>query len=308
MARGLQADNARLADVLERIAALLEAQKADPFQVRAYRNVGRMLVSLPVPVGDVLREGGSEGLMRLPGVGPSLAATIREYLETGGVGMLRRLEGAVSPEDLFTTVPGIGEALAQRIHRTLDIESLEDLEVAAHDGRLATVPGFGPRRTRAVREELSSMLRRSIRRLVGGAAAAGSGPSGLPGLAPDVRTLLEVDAEYRRRAEAGDLRTIAPRRFNPQRRSWLPIFHTRRGPWSMTALYSNTALAHRLGRTRDWVIVYYERDGLEGQCTVVTELRGELAGRRVVRGRELECASHHATETGQFTPPADHAA
>jgi DNA polymerase (family X) len=214
----------------------------------------------------------------------------------------------VSPEDLFTTVPGIGETLAQRIHRTLDVESLEDLEVAAHDGRLATVPGFGPRRTRAIREELSSMLRRSRWRRVGGVAATGSELSGIPGPAPDVRTLLEVDAEYRRRAEAGDLRTIAPRRFNPQRKSWLPIFHTRRGPWSMTALYSNTALAHRLARTRDWVIIYFERDGLENQCTVVTELRGELAGRRVIRGREAECLTHHASETGQVPPPADRAA
>jgi hypothetical protein len=53
-------------------------------------------------------------------------------------------------------------------------------------------------------------------------------------------------------------------------------------------MFSNTATAHRLDRTADWVVVYYERDGDEGQCTVVTETRGPLAGRRVVRGRESE--------------------
>ncbi|MFQ5843573.1 MAG: DNA-binding protein, partial [Planctomycetota bacterium] len=49
------------------------------------------------------------------------------------------------------------------------------------------------------------------------------------------------------------------------------------------------ARAHRMGTTRDWVLLFYERDGREGRCTVVTERRGAPAGRRVVRGREAEC-------------------
>ena len=59
-------------------------------------------------------------------------------------------------------------------------------------------------------------------------------------------------------------------------------------------LYSNTAHAHELGRTQDWVVIYYERDGDEGRHTVVTERRGPLRGKRVVRGREHECAEHYA--------------
>ena len=62
------------------------------------------------------------------------------------------------------------------------------------------------------------------------------------------------------------------------------------GGWRFTALYSNTARAHDLGKEHDWVVVtFHGPDGLEGQCTVVTETRGELAGSRVVRGREAEC-------------------
>jgi DNA polymerase (family X) len=65
------------------------------------------------------------------------------------------------------------------------------------------------------------------------------------------------------------------------------------------ALCSNTALAHRLGRTRDWVVIYYyDGDHREGQCTVVTETRGALAGERVVRGRELESWSAPAAAAG----------
>jgi hypothetical protein len=57
----------------------------------------------------------------------------------------------------------------------------------------------------------------------------------------------------------------------------------------MTSLFSNTARAHELGMTGDWVIVYYERDGDEGQATIVTEHQGPLSDQRVVRGRESEC-------------------
>ncbi len=96
---------------------------------------------------------------------------------------------------------------------------------------------------------------------------------------------------YRKRAAAGLLRTIAPKRHNPEHRNWLPIMHARHGEWHFTALYSNTALAHQLGKTHDWVIIYFQLEGHgEGRCTVVTETKGAMAGKRVVRGREDESA------------------
>lgn len=113
---------------------------------------------------------------------------------------------------------------------------------------------------------------------------------------PDVALLLAVDEHYRREAAAGRLRQIAPRRFNPSAAAWLPILHLDRGGWSFTALYSNTARAHALGRTRDWVVIFCERGGVERQCTVVTEFAGPLKERRVVRGREDECRRLYANE------------
>jgi DNA polymerase (family 10) len=105
--------------------------------------------------------------------------------------------------------------------------------------------------------------------------------------------ILDVDAEYRRKAEAGLLKTITPRRFNPEQKSFLPILHTEREGLHFTALFSNTARAHDLGKTRDWVVVYYDQDGHENQCTVVTEHHGPMTGERVVRGRERECMAYY---------------
>ena len=72
--------------------------------------------------------------------------------------------------------------------------------------------------------------------------------------------------------------------------------HAERGPWQFTALFSNTARAHDLGRTREWVVIYFHTDSEpEGQRTIVTESRGNLVAKRVVRGREAECAGYYAS-------------
>jgi len=119
------------------------------------------------------------------------------------------------------------------------------------------------------------------------------------GRVPDVGLLLDVDGEYRDQAERGILRKIAPRRFNPSGEAWLPILHSRHGSWDFTALYSNTARAHDLGKVKDWVVIYFHSDSEpEGQCTVVTETQGPLAGKRVVRGREAECRAFYSGPIG----------
>jgi DNA polymerase (family 10) len=291
-------NNRDIAETLERIAALLETQGASPFRIRAYRTASDTVREHSGPLSALVQAQGSEALERLPGIGRSIASVIQEYVETGRSTLLERLEGEVSPEDLFVRVPGIGEALAHKIHRELGIDRLEELELAAHDGRLEQLEGFGPRRVQGIRDTLAGMLSRSARRRArrrqerhrDGQAAAQQP-------IPPVCIILALDVEYRRKAEAGELRTIAPRRFNPEGKAWLPVLHAEKDGWSFTALYSNTARAHEQGMTRDWVVMYYERDGAEDQCTVVTERRGALQGRRVIRGRVAECAAYYAKQS-----------
>ncbi len=278
--------NEEIAGVLERVADLLEVQHASVHRLRAYRVAARTIRGFDFDIAERVHERGDASLEALPSIGRSLAALIREYVATGRLTLLERLKGETSPSERFATVPGIGPALAERIESQLHLESLEDLEAAANDGRLETVPGFGPRRARAVRDSLASLLRFSAGRRGHHAPAS-------RGARPPVPLLLEIDRLYRERARRGELRRIAPRRFNPEHRAWLPVLHEDREGWSFSALFSNTARAHQLERTHDWVVVYYERDGDEGQCTVVTEHSGALSGRRVVRGREGECADHY---------------
>lgn len=276
--------NPEVAERLREAADLLAQQGANPFRVSAYRRAADTLASLERDLRVLVAEGGVESLKALPGVGRGIAAAIAEMLITGHWGQLERLRGAVDPVALFQTIPGVGPTLARRIHDTLHIDSLPALEAAAWDGTLQRVPGMGARRAAALRGTLASLLGR----------VRGVRPA-RPETQPAVEALLEVDREYRDQAARQALPTITPRRFNPSGEAWLPIMHTRRGPWHFTALFSNTARAHELGRTRDWVVVYfYDDHHEEGQCTVVTETRGALTGRRVVRGREAECRAWYA--------------
>ncbi len=270
--------NAWVAERLRQAATLLAAQDANPFRVGAYRRAAGAIDALKSELRDIAATGGHAALEAIPGVGPSIAGAVAEMLATGQWGFLERLKGTSDPEALFASVPGIGPALAHRIQEVLHVDTLEALEMAAHDGRLLQVPGFGARRAAMVRSVLAELLARMR--------------PALPHTAdePDVELLLDVDREYRERAAAGTLRKIAPKRFNPGGEAWLPILHTVRGPWHFTALFSNTARAHELGRTGDWVVLYFHRDARpEGRRTIVTETQGKGRGRRVVRGREAEC-------------------
>jgi hypothetical protein len=104
--------------------------------------------------------------------------------------------------------------------------------------------------------------------------------------APSVDVLLDIDREYREKAHARGL----------------PL-HTRVGPWHFTARFSNTERAHKLHRVFDWVVISYDdAEGREGHATVVTERRGSLAGERVVRGREGECAYGRGARTSTREP------
>jgi DNA polymerase (family X) len=279
--------NAEVAAALERVSELLEAQGANPYRVQAYGVAGTAVRKCERQLGEVLAERGPPGIQEALSIGPALTSVIRELLQTGRLTMLDRLEGEVAPEGLFMTVPGMGEALARRAHTMLRLETLEDLEAAAQDGRLEKLPGFGPRRAQLVKEAVAARLAGSRRRWSGHLAP------------PPVALLLAIEGEYRRKAAAGELMKIRPRRFNPGNEAWLPIWHTERDGWAFTALFSST------DRAGDRVVIYFEKDGGEGQATVVTAARGLLAGLRVVRGREVQCQAHYDEVHRAAEPPHD---
>lgn len=274
--------NSAIARRLDEVAHLLNEQQANPYRVQAYRHAAQTLRELEQPVTDLFQQQGVEGLRQLPGIGETLARSIRELLLSGRLPILDRLRGEVDPIVLLSSVPGIGAVFAERLHHDLSIDSLEELEMAAHDGRLARYGGIGTKRLAGIQDSLATRLGRVRTHMPLSAADE-----------PSVAEVLDIDREYRAQGAAGTLPQIAPRRFNPSAEAWLPVLHTQRGARHYTALFSNTARAHQLHKTHDWVVIHYDDGKEEQQCTVVTSQWGALKGLRIVRGREAECRRYY---------------
>ncbi|WP_244748393.1 DNA-binding protein [Mesorhizobium sp. 131-3-5] len=270
-------ENIGVAGKFRDFADLLDSQGADGFRARACRRAAEVVSRLERPVSEILAREGRDGLVALPAIGTGLAGAISEIVATGRWSQLERLRGEMEPEALFRSIPGIGPRYAHRLAEDGQLETLEDLENALHSGALH-IKGIGHRRKEMLAAALAERLGR-----VRTTRAYQSHPL------PPVSMLLEVDHMYREKAAAGALRKIAPKRFNPKGEAWLPVLHARHDNWHFTAFFSNTRLAHELAKTRDWVVIYFQAEGQpEGRCTVVTETRGPMLGKRVVRGRESD--------------------
>ncbi|WP_306292347.1 helix-hairpin-helix domain-containing protein [Solemya velum gill symbiont] len=211
--------NHDVATKLREVADILEQQGANPFRIRAYRRAAETVTHLEADLPDLLEQGGIDALIELPNIGRGIATAIAEILATGRWAQLERLRGSLDPVKRLQSVAGIGPKLAQRIHDELHIDTLEGLELAAHDGRLEELEGVGVRRATSISATVENMLDR-VR-----SSRHNQDENG-----PSVEMLLDVDREYREKSSAGELPTIAPRRFNPNGEAWLPILHTERLP------------------------------------------------------------------------------
>jgi DNA polymerase/3'-5' exonuclease PolX len=168
--------NEDIAGRLDEVARILDEQGASRFRVQAYQQAALMLRGLARPVSEIFAEEGLAGLEQLPGVGESIARAIRELIRYGRLAMLDRLRGEHDPIALLTSVPGIGKAFACKLHDELGIESLEDLENAAHDGRREKLAGTGRSAWRASVTRLAIGWAESA----SGLRARWSGPRNLP--------------------------------------------------------------------------------------------------------------------------------
>ena len=277
--------NEDIAGRLDEVSRILAEQRANRFRVHAYQHAANAVRELSYPVSEIFEKEGIYGLERIPGVGETIARSIRDILLHGKLAMLERLRGEHDPLVLLRSVPGIGKVTAWKLYEELGIESLQELETAAHDGRLEGFSGMGAKRIAGVRDTLAQRLGRIRQRL-----SAPVQPRDVT-----VAELLDVDRQYREQAASGGLQNISPRRFNPSGEAWLPVLHTIRGPRHYTALYSNTARAHELKKTHDWVVLFYDGPLEEYQCTVITSEFGQLRGKRIVRGREQDCLEYYRT-------------
>ncbi len=145
--------NSEIAAMFDHVADVLEVQDANRFRVRAYRNAADTVRDQSRPVADMIEEGAD--LSELPDIGEDLAGRIAEIVRTGKLPLLDELSEDV-PEAIVeaTRIPGIGPKRARALFERLDLGSLDELAVAAEEGRIADVEGFGEKTEAKIREAL----------------------------------------------------------------------------------------------------------------------------------------------------------
>jgi DNA polymerase (family 10) len=154
-------NNRQLADTFTLIANLLEIKGEIIYKTLAYRKAAENLLSLGREASEYWKEGKLE---EIPGVGKAIAEKIDELLRTGRLEFLEQLKQEV-PADLagWLAVPGLGPKKVALIWKSLGITSLTELETAAREGKLRTLPGLGARSESAILEGIASLARRSAR-------------------------------------------------------------------------------------------------------------------------------------------------
>ena len=134
-------DKAAIANVLEKIATLLELKGENPFKIRAYTNAARSLETWGGNIADLRDE---ETLEKIPGIGKAIAAKIKELVETGSLRFFEDLRSEFPAEilELFS-LPGLGAKKIKALYEQLQVSSIAQLQEACTAGRVAELPGFG---------------------------------------------------------------------------------------------------------------------------------------------------------------------
>ncbi|HIE33426.1 MAG TPA: DNA polymerase/3'-5' exonuclease PolX [Thermodesulfobacteriaceae bacterium] len=133
--------NQEVAEIFRKVASLLEIKGDNPYRIRAYQRAAQNIEALTRDIEDLARR---NQLSRIPGIGADLAGKIKEILETGTLRLYEELKKEIPQELLrFLGIPGLGPKKAKIIYETLGITSIEDLERACKEHKIARLPGMG---------------------------------------------------------------------------------------------------------------------------------------------------------------------
>jgi DNA polymerase (family 10) len=148
-------DNNHIADAFDEMAELLEIQGENPFRIRAYRSGAKAIRELSESVADILADPERE-LTSVPGIGQTIADKSRTLVETGALPQLDKLRLETPPIlRRLTRIPGLGVKKALVLYRELGINSLDELRAACEANRVRDLKGFGAKTEASILAGLS---------------------------------------------------------------------------------------------------------------------------------------------------------
>ena len=136
-------NNKKLAEIFYQMSEILEI-KNQVWESRAYQKAARTLESLSKDVDEIYKAGGTNALMKIPGIGKALAEKIEQFLTTGKIKKYEEVLKSIPPGLIdMINVPGMGPKKVSKLYNILKIDSIEKLEKAAKEGKIRSLEGFG---------------------------------------------------------------------------------------------------------------------------------------------------------------------
>jgi len=192
-----------MAEVLEKIALLLELKGENPFKVRAYRQGAEIVLSMEEDVVELAK---NDELKGIKGIGEALRDKLGEMAKTGGLEFYDKLKSEF-PETVFEIfeVQGLGPKKIKAMYDTLGVDSLVKLKAACEEGKVAELPGFGKKTQEKILEGMAANEKFADRFTLGSIGALVEGMLETLRLHPEV-SRVAVAGSYRRAKETvGDL-------------------------------------------------------------------------------------------------------
>ena len=188
-------DASAVARLLVEISRRLRLAGESPYRARAYARAAENLLTLTVPLADVIAQG---RLREIPGIGAALAEVIRTLHQYGTTPRLEAMRADLPASLLeFLNIPGLAPEKIAHIHQQLGITTLADLEQACRQDRLKATKGLGAALQAKVLQGIELLHRSQGQRLVHHADAL---------LRAAAANLAVSHPELQRIAIAGDLR------------------------------------------------------------------------------------------------------
>jgi len=196
--------NSEVAKVFQDIADLLELKGENVFKIRAYQKAARAIEHHPRELEAMLGEG--EDLQSIPGVGEAIAKKTAELITTGRLGYYENLK-AEFPQGItnFLTIPGIGPKTAQKLSGELGIASVDELERAISDGRVARLFRLGEKTADNILHQIQALRRKDQRIPIGEALPIVEEIIAALRPIPGVRNLCAAGSLRRFRETVGDI-------------------------------------------------------------------------------------------------------
>jgi DNA polymerase (family X) len=166
--------NSEIAKIFREIAFILqtaEEKKSEPntiFKIRSYNRAADEIQNLSFDIDDIYKKEKLKGLLKIPSIGKAIATKLEEYITTGKIHYYDELKEKL-PIDVsqFLGLEGIGPKTIKTLYGNLGIKNISDLEKAALEGKIRSIPGFSQKKEDLILKKIQFFRKGGGRRLIG---------------------------------------------------------------------------------------------------------------------------------------------